>query len=120
MPSAVRLREDYSAEELRRLAWRSKNVNQNRRLLSLDGVRDGIDRGRLRRSAAWIARRFATGFTASTPRVRRGFSIAGRKARSLGFLLSRWPSLRRLSRLVRCARRRRRALAGYRSPARHR
>ena len=45
MPSAVRLREDYSAEELLRLAWRSKNVNQNRRLLSLDGVRDGIDRG---------------------------------------------------------------------------
>jgi hypothetical protein len=28
MPSAVRLREDYSAEELRALAWRSKIVNQ--------------------------------------------------------------------------------------------
>ena len=45
MPSAVRLREDYSAEELRGLARRSKDVNQSRRLLSLAGVRDGMDRG---------------------------------------------------------------------------
>ena len=44
MPSAVRLREDYSAEELRGLARRSKDVNQSRRLLSLAGVRDGMDR----------------------------------------------------------------------------
>ena len=35
MASAVRLREDYSAEELRALARRSKTVNQSRRLLSL-------------------------------------------------------------------------------------
>ena len=41
MPSAVRLREDYSAEELRALARRSKDV----RLLSLAAVRDGMDRG---------------------------------------------------------------------------
>ena len=45
MPSAVRLREDYSAEELGGLARRSKDVNQSRRLLSLAGVRDGMDRG---------------------------------------------------------------------------
>src|ERR1700675_3844634 len=45
MPSAVRLREDYSAEELRASARRSKNVNQSRRLLSLAAVRDGMDRG---------------------------------------------------------------------------
>ena len=45
MPSAVRLREDYSAEELRRLARRSKDVNQSRRLLSLAAVRAGMDRG---------------------------------------------------------------------------
>src|SRR5277367_4573441 len=45
MPSAVRLREDYSAEELRGLARRSKTVNQSRRLLSLAGVKDGMDRG---------------------------------------------------------------------------
>src|SRR5579864_8704157 len=45
MPSAVRLREDYSAKELRALARRSKDVNQSRRLLSLTAVRDGMDRG---------------------------------------------------------------------------
>jgi len=45
MPSAVELREDYSAEALRALARRSKNVNQSRRLLSLAAVRDGMDRG---------------------------------------------------------------------------
>jgi transposase len=45
MPSAVRLREDYSAGELRALARRSKDVNQSRRLLSLAAVRDGMDRG---------------------------------------------------------------------------
>jgi transposase len=45
MPSAVRLREDYSAEELRVSARRSKNVNQSRRLLSLAAVQDGMDRG---------------------------------------------------------------------------
>jgi hypothetical protein len=42
---AVRLREDYSAEELRALARRSKTVSRNRRLLSLASVRDGMDRG---------------------------------------------------------------------------
>ena len=45
MPIAVRLREDYSAEGLRGLARRSRDVNQSRRLLSLAGVRDGMDRG---------------------------------------------------------------------------
>jgi transposase len=45
MPSAVKLREDYSAEELRALARRSKDVNQSPRLLSLAAVLDGMDRG---------------------------------------------------------------------------
>jgi hypothetical protein len=45
MPSAVRLREDYSSDELRGLARRSKTVSQSRRLLSLAAVRDGMDRG---------------------------------------------------------------------------
>jgi transposase len=45
MPSAVGLREDCSAEALRALARRSKDVNQGRRLLSLAAVRDGMDRG---------------------------------------------------------------------------
>ena len=55
MPSAVRLREDYSAAELRVLARRSKDVNQSRRLLSLAAVRDGMDRGgAARASCAWV------------------------------------------------------------------
>ena len=45
MPAAVKLREDYSAAELRALAKRSKDVNQSRRLLSLAAVSDGMDRG---------------------------------------------------------------------------
>lgn len=45
MPAAVKLREDYSAEALRSLAKRSKDVNQSRRLLSLAAVRDGLGRG---------------------------------------------------------------------------
>jgi hypothetical protein len=45
MVSAVRLREDYLAAELRALARRPKTVNQSRRLLSLAAVRDGMDRG---------------------------------------------------------------------------
>src|SRR6516162_4287088 len=53
MTAAVRLRDDYSAEALRALARRSKDVNQSRRLLSLAAVRDGMDR----RSAAKIGGR---------------------------------------------------------------
>src|SRR3984957_4364261 len=60
--------------------------------------------GRPRGSAAWTARRCAIGFTASTPRVRRGLSITGRKARSLACPTSNWRSLRRSSRLARSAR----------------
>jgi len=44
MPSAVKLREDYSAVDLRLLAKRSKDANQSRRLLSLAAVRDGQSR----------------------------------------------------------------------------
>ena len=45
MPSGVGLREDYSAAELRALTRRSRNVNQNRWLLSLAAARGGMDRG---------------------------------------------------------------------------
>jgi transposase len=44
MASAVELRTDYSAIELRRLASASKDANQSRRLLSLAAVRDGMNR----------------------------------------------------------------------------
>ena len=44
MASAVTLREDYSAAELRRLAAAIRNANQSRRLLSLAAVLDGMNR----------------------------------------------------------------------------
>lgn len=44
MPSAVRLRADYSSRELRQLAKRVKDNSQARRLLSLAAVLDGMSR----------------------------------------------------------------------------
>lgn len=44
MPAAVRLRTDFKASELRRLAAATKNTNQSRRLLSLAAVLDGMSR----------------------------------------------------------------------------
>ncbi|CAH2394577.1 hypothetical protein MES4922_110021 [Mesorhizobium ventifaucium] len=44
MGSAVKMRTDYSAAELRRLAKISKDVNRSRRLLSLAAVLDGMRR----------------------------------------------------------------------------
>ncbi len=44
MGSAVKMRTDYSARELCRLAKASKDANQSRRLLSLAAVRDGMSR----------------------------------------------------------------------------
>jgi len=43
-PSRIALREDYDAEGLRRLARRSKDNRQTRRLLSLAAVYDGLSR----------------------------------------------------------------------------
>ncbi|MGB8897531.1 MAG: IS630 family transposase [Pseudolabrys sp.] len=44
MASAVRLRTDFTAGELRQLAKKAKHVNQSRRLLSLAAVIDGMSR----------------------------------------------------------------------------
>ena len=44
MASAVKLRSDYSASDLRRLAAASRHANQSRRLLSLAAVLDGMIR----------------------------------------------------------------------------
>ena len=44
MPSAVSLRTDFSAGELRRLAAATKNANQSRRLLSIAAALDGMSR----------------------------------------------------------------------------
>lgn len=44
MPVSVRIRQDYSSAELRRLVSRSKDANQSRRSLSLAAVLDGMSR----------------------------------------------------------------------------
>ena len=44
MPSAISVRTDVSASELRRLAAATKNANQSRRLLSIAAVLDGMNR----------------------------------------------------------------------------
>ena len=44
MPAAVELRDDYSAQSLRRLAARSNNAHQARRLLALAAIHDGMSR----------------------------------------------------------------------------
>src|SRR3954468_24066513 len=44
MSAAVRMRTDFSAGELRRLAAATKNANQSRRLLALAAVLDGMSR----------------------------------------------------------------------------
>ena len=41
MATAIRLRDDFTAEELRRLARSSRDAKQVRRLLSLAVIRDG-------------------------------------------------------------------------------
>ena len=104
MPSAVRLREDYSAEGLRTLARRSKDVSQSRRLLSLAAVRDGMDRaaaakiGGMDRQTLrdWVHRFNASG--------RRASSTTGRKVPSLACRRNSWLSLRRSWRPARTVR----------------
>ena len=55
MPSALSLRTDYSPAELRRLAKKTKDNNQSRRLLSLAAVLDGMNRTDAARISTWSA-----------------------------------------------------------------
>ena len=41
MAAAIALREDFSPEDLRALAWQSRGVRQCRRLLALAAVAEG-------------------------------------------------------------------------------
>ena len=66
MPSAVTLRTDFSASELRRQAKRSKDNNQSRLLLSLAAVLDGMSRT----DAARIG-----GMGSSDPATRLGYGL---------------------------------------------
>ena len=84
MPSAVKLREDYCAADLRRLAKRSKDANQSRRLLSLAAVREGKDRAEAARTGGmdrqtlrdWVHR-----FNAEGPDGLRDLHGGGREPR---------------------------------------
>ena len=69
---AVRLRDDYSAEGLRALAKRAKDVNQSRRLLPLAAVRGGMNRREAARIGGMDRRRCAIGFIGS---MRRGTKV---------------------------------------------
>jgi transposase len=44
MTRAIGLRDDYTASEVRRLAAKSKDANQSRRLLAIAGIYDGMNR----------------------------------------------------------------------------
>ena len=44
MSAAVKLRDDFEADDVRRLALKAKDANQARRLLALAAVYDGMDR----------------------------------------------------------------------------
>ncbi len=114
MASAVGLREDYSAAELRALA-RLPSFGRwpggRRTSTGADGCcrwrrsATGWIVAKRRGSAAWTARRCATGFIASTGRVWRASSTTGRRVPSLVFRRSNWLSSRRSSRPARIVRR---------------
>jgi hypothetical protein len=44
MSAAIRVRDDFEADELRLLAGRVKDANQARRLLAIASILDGMDR----------------------------------------------------------------------------
>ena len=69
MGAAVGLREDFGADELRRLAAKVKDAAQARRLLALAAVRDGMNRTEAARIGGMTGRRCGTGRTASTSTV---------------------------------------------------
>ena len=100
MPSAVRLREDYSAKELRALARLSKDVNQSRRLLSLAAVRDGMDRGAAAKIGGMDRQTLRDWVHRSTLLVRKVCSTTGPKVPSRACRRSNWLSSRRSSRRV--------------------
>ncbi len=57
MPAAIRLRDDYSAKEVRRLAARCKDANRSRRLLAIAAIYDGMNRGEAARIGGMDRRR---------------------------------------------------------------
>ena len=111
MAAPIDLRNDFDSVSLRRLAKRTRDATQSRRLLALAEVYDGGSRRMRRGSAASVCRSFATGCCASTPADRTGWSMGSHRAHprsSTPITAAHW---RRLLRPARSGGRRRRALA---------
>ena len=100
MPSAVRLRTDFTAGELRRLAKKAQDVNQSRRLLSLAAVLDGMSRTEAAMIGGWTARPCVTGFTGSMRRAQMGSWTTGRVGRRHAFRQRKKPTSPRSSKGV--------------------
>lgn len=93
MPSAVTLRTDFSADDLRRLARRAKSNNQSRRLLSLAAVLDGMTRTDAARIGGMDRRTLRdAGFIASTKPALTGFWAAGPSVQKRGSRRDRRPN----------------------------
>ncbi len=80
MSAAVPLCPDFSADDLRRLARAGRDAGQSRRRLALAVIHDGGRRTEAARVGAVGCGRCATGCRPSTPRDRRGWSTARRRA----------------------------------------
>ena len=75
MAAPIDLRNDFDSVSLRRLAKRTRDATQSRRLLALAEVYEGGSRT----DASRICRSFATGCCASTPADRTGVDgVTGR------------------------------------------
>ncbi len=61
MGQAIPLGNDYTADQLRRLARQTKDAAQARRLLAIAAVLDGLPARRLHGSAGWTVRRCGIG-----------------------------------------------------------
>ena len=73
MAAPIDLRNDFDSVSLRRLAKRTRDATQSRRLLALAEVYDALQQdGCVSGSAASVCRSFATGCCASTPADRIG------------------------------------------------
>ena len=83
MPSAVKLREDYSGRGASGIGSAVQERHQSRRFLSLAGVKDGMNRGAAAKIGAWTGKRCPTGSIVSTPRVRTDSLTTGRRVTSL-------------------------------------
>ncbi|BCI68549.1 hypothetical protein AAJCM20276_31730 [Acetobacter aceti] len=81
MTRAVKLRDDYSASDLRRLAARSRQANAACRLLALAAIRDGASRTDAARVGGMDRQTLRDGCTASMPKGRMACAIISTQGR---------------------------------------